>query len=187
MIKYAQLNDTRWDGRAVRSRTANPLTAVQLRFPPPFFILMRRKTLSNIAALVLSSVAWFWTAYECDIIGIQVFDVFLKRFSGQLWIMAAVLTYLTYIWMRKHLITRSIMAIFMLMPAEAFKLIRPHLPAEGFAPVQVLVFGFYILAVIGMYGMFYPWRVEKFLAKIGLLKQSVEEECPGTEEKGASS
>ena len=34
LIYYAPLN--RWDGRAVRPRTANPLTAVQLRFPPPF-------------------------------------------------------------------------------------------------------------------------------------------------------
>ena len=35
-IWYTTSHLDRWDGRAVRSRTANPLTAVQLRFPPPF-------------------------------------------------------------------------------------------------------------------------------------------------------
>ena len=44
------------------------------------------------AAMVLTAIAWFWTAYECDTIGIDVFDMLLKRFPGQLWIMAAVLT-----------------------------------------------------------------------------------------------
>ena len=44
-------------------------------------------------AMVLTAIAWFWTAYECDTIGIDVFDMLLKRFPGQLWIMAAVLTY----------------------------------------------------------------------------------------------
>ena len=69
-------------------------------------------------AAVLTAVGWFWTAYECDTIGIDVFDMLLKRFPGQLWIMAAVLTYLTIIWMPKNLLTRSIMGIFMLIPAE---------------------------------------------------------------------
>ena len=39
---------------------------------------------------VLVVVAWFWTAYECDTIGIDVFDMLLKRFPGQVWVMAAV-------------------------------------------------------------------------------------------------
>ena len=50
-------------------------------------------------AKVLVVIAWFWTAYECDTIGIDVFDMLLKRFPGQVWIMAAVLSYLTVIWM----------------------------------------------------------------------------------------
>ena len=111
-------------------------------------------------------VAWFWTAYECDTIGIDVFDMLLKRFPGQVWIMAAVLSYLTIIWMPKNLLTRAVMGIFMLIPAELFPLVRPHLPETGFAPVQLLVGLAYVLAVVGMYGMFYPWRVEAALARI---------------------
>ena len=117
----------------------------------------------DVVAIALSAVAWFWTAYECDTIGIDVFDMLLKRFPGQLYIMAAVLTYLTFIWMRPHLITRAVMAIFMLAPGEVFKLTRPILPEHGFAPVHILVGVLYVLAIIGMYGMFYPWKVEKAL------------------------
>ncbi len=114
-------------------------------------------------AMVLTAIGWFWTAYECDTIGIDVFDMLLKRFPGQVWIMAAVLTYLTIIWMPKNLLTRSIMGIFMLIPAELFKITRPLLPDGGFAPVQIVVAIAYVLAIIGMYGMFYPWRIETAL------------------------
>ena len=110
--------------------------------------------------------AWFWTAYECHTIGIDVFDMLLKRFPGQVWIMAAVLSYLTIIWMPKHLLTRAVMGIFMLIPAELFPVLRPHLPDGGFAPVQILVVFAYVLAIIGMYGMFYPWRVEAVLKRL---------------------
>ena len=114
-------------------------------------------------AMALTAIGWFWTAYECNTIGIDVFDMLLKRFPGQVWIMAAVLTYLTIIWMPKHLLTRSIMGIFMLIPAELFKLTRPMLPESGFAPVQIVVAVAYLLAIVGMYGMFYPWRIETAL------------------------
>ena len=120
-------------------------------------------------AMVLTAIGWFWTAYECDTIGIDVFDMLLKRFPGQVWIMAAVLTYLTIIWMPKNLLTRAVMGIFMLIPAELFKVTRPMLPDGGFAPVQIVVAIAYVLAVIGMYGMFYPWRIEKVLNKLGLM------------------
>jgi hypothetical protein len=111
-------------------------------------------------------VAWFWTAHECDVIGIDVFDMLLKRFPGQLWIMAAALSYLTIVWMPKNLLTRAVMGIFMLIPAELFPLLRPHLPESGFAPVQLLVGLAYVLAVIGMYGMFYPWKIEEMIKKM---------------------
>lgn len=111
----------------------------------------------------LVALAWAWTAYECDTIGIDVFDMLLKRFPGQLWIMAALLTYLTVIWMPNHLLTRAVMGIFMLIPAELFKFTRPLLPESGFAPIQVVVAVAYVLAAIGMYGMFYPWRIEKLI------------------------
>ena len=116
------------------------------------------------AALVV--LAWFWTAYECHTIGIDVFDMLLKVFPGQVWIMAAVLSWLTWIWMPKHLLTRAVMGIFMLIPAELFRFTRPILPESGFAPVQIVVAVAYILAIIGMYGMFYPWRIEKILKKL---------------------
>ena len=122
-------------------------------------------------AMVLTAIGWFWTAYECHTIGIDVFDMLLKRFPGQVWIMAAVLTYLTIIWMPKNLLTRSIMGIFMLIPAELFKITRPMLPDGGFAPVQIVVAIAYVLAIIGMYGMFYPWRIETALKWILRKKQ----------------
>ena len=55
------------------------------------------------------------------------------------------------------------LGIFMLIPAELFKITRPMLPDGGFAPVQIVVAFAYVLAVIGMYGMFYPWRIETAL------------------------
>jgi hypothetical protein len=115
----------------------------------------------KILAVGLTVIAWFWTAYECDTIGIDVFDMLLKRFPGQLWIMAGVLSYLTVIWMPQNLFTRALMAIFMLIPAELFKFTRPLLPESGFAPIQIVVAIAYIFAIVGMYGMFYPWRIEK--------------------------
>lgn len=111
-------------------------------------------------------VAWFWTAYECHIIGIDVFDMLLKRFPGQVWVMAAVLSYLTIIWMPKNLLTRAVMGIFMLAPSELFPILRPHLPESGFAPIQVLVSLAYFFAIVGMYGMFYPWRIEAVLNRL---------------------
>jgi len=129
----------------------------------------------------LVALAWAWTAYECDTIGIDVFDMLLKRFPGQLWIMAALLTYLTVIWMPNHLLTRAVMGIFMLIPAELFKFTRPLLPESGFAPIQVVVAVAYVLAAIGMYGMFYPWRIEKLIG-VGDGK----ERKPGGEEEAAA-
>ena len=52
----------------------------------------------------------------------------------------------------------------MLLPAELFKVTRPILPESGFAPVQIVVAVAYLLAIIGMYGMFYPWRIETALS-----------------------
>lgn len=117
----------------------------------------------KVLTYTLVVLAWFWTAYECDTIGIDVFDLLLKRFPGQLWLMAALLSYLTIIWMPKNLLTRAVMGLFMLLPAEVLPLVRPHLPDAGFTPIQLISIFVYILAVIGMYGMFYPWRIEKLL------------------------
>lgn len=121
---------------------------------------------SKQLAAVLTAIAWFWAAYECDTIGVDVFDaILLKAQTGGLfvWVLAAVLTYLTIVWMPKNLLTRSIMGIFMLIPAELFKITRPLVPDGGFAPIQIVVALAYLLAIIGMYGMFYPWRIEAAL------------------------
>ena len=115
---------------------------------------------------LLVAVAWFWTAYECDTIGIDVFDmVLLKEKTGGLfvWLLATGLVPLTVAWMPRCLLTRAVMGIFMLIPAELFKVTRPILPDSGFAPVQIVVAIAYVLAIIGMYGMFYPWRIENAL------------------------
>ena len=45
------------------------------------------------------------------------------------------------------------------------------LPDGGFAPVQIVVAIAYVLAIIGMYGMFYPWRIETALKWILRKKQ----------------
>ena len=119
---------------------------------------------SRPAAAVLTAIGWLWTAYECDTIGIDVFDTLLfKSATGGLfvWVLAVVLTFLTFFWMPKNLPCRALMGIFMLIPAEALKVTRPLVPVSGFAAIQLLVLLIYIYAVIGMYGMFYPWRIEK--------------------------
>ena len=142
---------------------------------------MSKKKSVDVLAAVLTAVAWFWTAYECDTIGIDVFDMLLKRCPGQLWLMAALLTYLTIIWMPRHLLTRAIMGIFMLLPATVFRFTRLMVPDHGFAPIQLLVGLMYVIAVIGMYGMFYPWKIEKLFG-IGDGK----EHKPGEEDKAVT-
>jgi hypothetical protein len=124
------------------------------------FRAVERFESSRVAAVILTIVAWFWTARECNIIGIDVFDMLLKRFPGQLWIMAAVLSYLTIIWMPKNLPVRALMGIFMLLPASLFRTTRLFVPESGFSAVQILVALGYLYAIVGMYGMFYPWRIE---------------------------
>lgn len=121
---------------------------------------------SRVVAAVLTIAAWFWTAYECDIIGIAVFDNLLKIFPYQLWIMAAVLSYLTIIWMPKNLSVRALTGLMMLMPALLFRTTHAFRPPAGavFELIDVFIYFAYTVAVIGMYGMFYPWRAEKFLA-----------------------
>ena len=153
-------------------------------------VLFRSKTLSlcerffasRPAAGALTAVGWLWTAWECDTIGIDVFDmILLKEKTGGLfvWILAVALIYLTFIWMPKHLSCRALMGIFMLLPAEALKTTRLLVPAPGaFNAVQLLVLLIYIYAVIGMYGMFYPWRVENLVRRLlgGQPVPAVEEE-----------
>ncbi len=118
---------------------------------------------SRKLAVALTIVAWAWTAWECDNIGIDVFDMVLKRFTGEVWFLAALLAYLTVIWMPKNLPVRALTAILMLFPASMFRTTRLLVPESGFAAVHIFVVFAYMAAVVGMYGMFYPWRLEKGL------------------------
>lgn len=118
---------------------------------------------NKTVAAILTALAWLWTAYECDTIGIEAFDRFTKVFPGELWILACVLTYLTVIWMPKNLPVRALTGILMLLPAELFKTTHLYRPPAGtwFAAIDLFVVTAYVGAILGMYGMFYPWRLEK--------------------------
>ena len=121
---------------------------------------------NRACGIALTTIAWIWTAFECDTIGVDVFDqILLKELSGGLfvWALAVLLIFLTSFWMEKNLPVRAFSGVLMLLPAELFKTTRPMLPAAGFDVIQIVVFIAYLGAVLGMYGMFYPWRVEKAL------------------------
>ncbi len=115
---------------------------------------------NRAAGNVLCAVAWLWTAYELDTIGIEVFDRFLKAFPFELWILAIVLTVLTCWWMANLLPIRGVAAIFMLFPAELFPVIRLE-PTRW--RLALVVFA-YFCATAGMFGMFYPWRIRQVIA-----------------------
>ena len=112
------------------------------------------------AGRVLCAVGWLWTARACDQLGIDVFDKFLKAVPGELWILAVVLTVLTCLWMENLLPIRGVCAVFMLFPGEMFPAIR--LCDTSWRLVLVVVA--YVCAVIGMFGMFYPWWIRKGIA-----------------------
>ena len=114
---------------------------------------------SKACAYVLCAVGWFWTASACDRLGIEVFDKFLKVFPGELWILAAVLTVLTCWWMANLLPIRGLCAILMLFPGEMFPAIRL---CDTSWRLTLVVFA-YACAIVGMFGMFYPWRVRQAL------------------------
>jgi len=131
---------------------------------------------SRCVAAVLTACAWAWTAYEVltfevnifreFFVGVPVLGHLMAVFAflfDNFWAVAPVLAYLTFIWMPKSLSVRALTGILMLIPAELFKTTRLLVPASGAAPVHVFVVAAYVGAVVGMYGMFYPWRLEKGL------------------------
>lgn len=132
--------------------------------------LGERFFVSRPAAGVITAIAWIWTAYECDTIGIDVFDsILFKQASNGLfvYVLAAVLIVLTNLWMARHLPVRALSGIFMLFPATAMKTTRLLVPSPGeFAPVQLLVLVFYFYAIVGMFGMFYPWHLENLFRRV---------------------
>ena len=124
---------------------------------------------SLCCAWALTAFAWLWTAYELSTIGIDFFDMLLlkERTGGFfVWFLAIVLIFLTVQWMPKNLPVRALTGVLMLMPAELFKTTRPLLPESGFASIHVFVALGYLSALVGMYGMFYPWRLERAMAVV---------------------
>lgn len=134
---------------------------------------------SRVVAAVMTALAWAWAAYEIQIFGVNMFREFfvgvpvlwqLMQLCAFLydnfWFVAPVLAYLTFIWMPKSLPMRALAGILMLIPAELFKATRLILPQDGPSAVHVFVVTAYAGAVVGMYGMFYPWRLEKGLALV---------------------
>ena len=115
---------------------------------------------NRAAGVALCAVGWLWTAYELDTIGIEIFDRFLKAFPFELWMLAVVLTVLTCWWMANLLPIRGAAAIFMLFPAELFPVIRLEETPWRLALVVLA----YVCASVGMFGMFYPWRIRQALA-----------------------
>jgi len=111
------------------------------------------------AGRILCAVGWAWTAWACHTIGIEVFDRFLKVFPGELILLAVVLTVLTCWWMPNLLPIRGVCALFMLFPGEMFPMIRL---AGTTWRIALVVFA-YVCLVIGMFGMFYPWRIRQVL------------------------
>ena len=147
--------------------------------PSKSSVLISRFETSRLAALVLTTIAWIWTTYEILNFGANIFAEFANGsgFPPIRWILSAlafafdhfwaltpVLIYLTYIWMPKNLSVRALTGILMLFPAALFRTTRHLLPTVGFSTIHVFVVTAYVAAIIGMYGMFYPWRIEKALS-----------------------
>lgn len=122
---------------------------------------------NKIAGNVLCVLGWFFTAYEVNVIGIDVFNQIVRRlwflpkeFPGAVWVWAAILTVLTCWWMPNLLPIRGVCALFMLFPAELFPVIRL---CETPCRLALVVFA-YFCAIVGMYGMFYPWKLRQFMS-----------------------
>lgn len=136
-------------------------------------------TVSRAAAGVLTLFAWLWTAYEIETFGVNIFREFfvgvpvlghIMLFFAFLfdhpWFVTPVLAYLTFIWMPRNLSFRALSGVLMLIPAELFKVTRLLVPECGIAPVHVIVAAAYAGAVVGMFGMGYPWKLENAAAAI---------------------
>ncbi len=134
---------------------------------------------SRVAALVLTTLAWLWTAYEIQTFGVNIFREFfvgvpvLGHLMGALafvydhfWVVTPILIYLTFIWMPQSLVMRALTGLLMLIPAELFKTTRLLVPEAGISPIHLFVVLAYVGAIVGMYGMFYPWRLEKAMSLI---------------------
>lgn len=135
-----------------------------LCFPSRAAACVRAFPRSRLAGSVLCVVAWFWTAYEIDALGIDVIDQIVSRLwflpspiPGAVWIWALVLSVLTIWWMENLLPLRAACGLAMLMPGELFPAIRL---CETSWRLTLVVFA-YLCCIAGMWGMFYPWRLRQ--------------------------
>lgn len=122
---------------------------------------------NRLVGMLLCAIAWFWTGYEIDALGIDVIDRIVQRFwflsapiPGAVWIWATVLTVLTCLWMENLLPVRAMCAFFMIFPGDMFPVIRL---CETDWRLTLVVFA-YALCIFGMWGMFYPWRIRQGMA-----------------------
>lgn len=134
--------------------------AVALAAPAAAAAFLRAFPRNVLAGRALCAVAWGWTAYECHVIGIDIFDTILKAFPHELLILAVVLTILTCWWMPNLLPIRAACGLLMLFPGEMFPVIRL---CDTPWRLTLVVFA-YLCALTGMFGMFYPWRLRQFAA-----------------------
>lgn len=124
---------------------------------------------NRFAGAFLCAIAWFWTAYEIDALGIEVIDRIVQRLwflpsaiPGAVWIWALILTFFTCWWMENLLPIRAMCAFAMLFPGDMFPAIR----LCGTSWRIALVLFAYAVCIAGMWGMFYPWRIRQFMAWI---------------------
>ena len=122
---------------------------------------------SRVVGAILCAAAWFWTAYEIDALGIDVIDRIVQRLwflpapiPGAVWLWAIVLAALTFLWMENLLPIRAVCAFLMLFPGDMFPAIR--LCETGWR-LTLVVFA-YAVCILGMWGMFYPWRIRQAMA-----------------------
>jgi len=150
--------------------------AASIATPSRAGAFLREFPRSRFAGVFLCALAWFWTAYEIDMLGIDVIDRIVQRLwflpsaiPGAVWIWALVLAFLTCWWMENLLPIRAVCAFFMLFPGEMFPAIRL---CDTKWRLALVVFA-YAVCILGMWGMFYPWRIRQWMAKLSSQERRV--------------
>ncbi len=122
---------------------------------------------NRFAGWLLCAIAWFWTGYEIDALGIEVIHRIVQKLwflpspiPGAVWLWAIVLTFLTCWWMENLLPVRAMCAFAMLFPGDMFPIIRL---CDTNWRLTLVVFA-YAVCIVGMWGMFYPWRLRQGMA-----------------------
>jgi len=141
--------------------------AVFLLLPSRAAEFLRVFPRSVLTGRILCVIAWFWTAYEIDALGIDVIDRIVNQLwflpsaiPGAVWLWAIVLSVLTCWWMENLLPIRAVCAFLMLFPGDMFPAIRL---CDTQWRLALVVFA-YVVCIAGMWGMFYPWRIRQAMA-----------------------